>query len=329
MKSMLFALLVAFLAVLAMGPYVIPMLRRMSFGATERDYGLDSHKKKSGTPIMGGVMMMLALGVAAIVFAPAATRWSVMLPAVLFTLGFSSVGLADDVIKAVLKRPEGLMPWQKIVAQLALSAGAAYFCYFSPYIGSAIYIPFTSIQWDMGIFYIPFAMFVMLAVTNSANLLDGVDGLLSSVETVIMLVLGLIALFMNQAGMDVEASGNAMVLCLATAGACMGFLRFNTYPAKVFMGDSGSFALGGAYVMASLILRQPLLIVMMGIMMVLTTLSDIIQIGSIKIRHKKVFRMAPLHHHFELGGVPETKIVAMYTLVTAIACVIALLSLSF
>ena len=328
MKSMLFALLIAFLAVLAMGPYVIPMLRRMSFGATERDYGLDSHKKKSGTPIMGGVMMMAALGVAAIVFAPAQTRWTVMLPCVLFTLGFSLIGLADDVIKAVLKRPEGLAAWHKIVLQLALSAGAACFCYFSPYIGSAIYIPFTQLQWDLGIFYIPFAMFVMLAVTNSANLLDGVDGLLSSVETVIMLVLGLIALFMNRAGLDTEASGNAMVLCLATAGACMGFLRFNTYPAKVFMGDSGSFALGGAYVMASLILRQPLLIVMMGIMMVLTSLSDIIQIGSIKIRHKKVFRMAPLHHHFELGGVPETKIVAMYTLVTAIACVIALLSLS-
>ena len=328
MKSMLFALLIAFLAVLAMGPYVIPMLRRMSFGATERDYGLDSHKKKSGTPIMGGVMMMLALGVAAIIFAPAETRWSVMLPAVLFTLGFSLVGLADDVIKAVLKRPEGLAAWHKIVLQLALSAGAACFCYYSPYIGSSIYIPFTEIQWDMGIFYIPFAMFVMLAVTNSANLLDGVDGLLSSVETVIMMVLGLIALFMNQAGMDVEASGNVMVLCMATTGACMGFLRFNTYPAKVFMGDSGSFALGGAYVMASLILRQPLLIVMMGVMMVATAMSDIIQIGSIKIRHKKVFRMAPLHHHFELGGVPETKIVAMYVLVTAIACVIALLSLS-
>lgn len=328
MKSMLFALLIAFLAVLAMGPFVIPMLRKLSFGATERDYGLDSHKKKSGTPIMGGVMMMLALGIAAIIFAPAQTRWTVMLPAVLFTLGFSLVGLADDVIKAVLKRPEGLMPWQKIVMQLLLSAGVACFCYFSPYIGSAIYIPFTDIQWDLGWFYIPCAMFVMLAVTNSANLLDGVDGLLSSVETVIMLVLGLIALFMNQAGLDQAATGNVMVLCLATAGACMGFLRFNTYPARVFMGDSGSFALGGAYVMASLILRQPLLIVLMGIMMVLTALSDIIQISSIKIRHKKVFRMAPLHHHFELGGMPETRIVAMYTLVTAIACVIALLSLT-
>ena len=328
MKSMLFALLIAFLAVLAMGPFVIPLLRRLSFGATERDYGLDSHKKKAGTPIMGGVMMLIALGVASIVFAPAETRWTVMLPMVLFTLGFSLLGLADDVIKAVLKRPEGLMPWQKIVVQLLLSGGAACFCYFSPYIGHAIYIPFTSIQWDMGWLYIPFAMFVIIAVVNSVNLLDGVDGLCSSVTTVVMLVLGLIALFMNQAGLDDAASGNVMVLCLATAGACMGFLRFNTYPAKVFMGDSGSFALGGAYVMASLVLRQPLLIVIMGIMYVLTSLSDIIQIGSIKLRHKKVFRMAPLHHHFELGGVPETRIVAMYTLVTAIACVVALLSLS-
>ena len=328
MKSMLFALLIAFLAVIAMGPVVIPMLRRMSFGATERNYGLDSHKKKSGTPIMGGVMIMLALGAAAIIFAPAQTRWSVMLPCVLFTLGFSLIGFMDDVIKAILRRPEGLRAWQKIAMQLAMSAGAACFCYFSPYIGSAIYIPFTQIQWDLGIFYIPFAMFVMLAVVNSANLLDGVDGLLSSVETVIMMVLGLIALFMYNAGLDVEASGNAMVLCLATVGACMGFLRFNTYPARVFMGDSGSFALGGAYVMASLVLRQPLLIVIMGVMLVATAISDIIQLVALTVFHKRVFRMTPLHHHFELGGTPETKIVAMYTLVTAIACVVALLGLS-
>lgn len=328
MKSMLFALLIAFLAVLAMGPFVIPLLRRMAFSATERNYGLYSHMKKAGTPIMGGVMIVAALGAAAIVFAPAETRWTVMLPMVLFTVGFSLLGVADDLIKAVLHRPEGLMPWQKIAVQLLLSGGAACFCYFSPYIGHSIYIPFTSIQWDMGWLYIPFAMFVIIAVVNSVNLIDGVDGLCSSVTTVVTLTLGLIALFMNQAGLDTAASGNVMVLCLATAGACMGFLRFNTYPAKVFMGDSGSFALGGAVVMASLVLRQPLLIVIMGIMYVLTSLSDIIQVFAMRFLHRRVFRMAPLHHHFEMGGVPETRIVAMYTLVTAIACVVALLSLS-
>ena len=319
MQSMLFALLVAFAAVLAMGPFVIPMLRRLNFSATERSYGLVSHNKKSGTPLMGGVMIMLALGVVALVFSPAETRWSLMLPAVLFTLGFSLTGFADDFIKVVLHRPEGLSFWQKILLQLALSIGAAFFCYKSPYIGSAIYVPFTHIQWDLGVWYIPFAAFVILATTNSVNLIDGVDGLSSSVTTVVMVTLGLIALFMNNAGLDPEATSVVMVLALATAGACMGFLRFNTYPARVFMGDTGSFALGGAYVMVSLVLRQPLLIVLMGFLYVLT---------GVMFLHKRVFRMAPLHHHFEMGGMPETRIVAMYTLVTAILCVVALLSLT-
>ena len=169
---------------------------------------------------------------------------------------------------------------------------------------------------------------MILATTNSVNLIDGVDGLSSSVTTVVMVTLGLIALFMNNAGLDPEATSVVMVLALATAGACMGFLRFNTYPARVFMGDTGSFALGGAYVMASLVLRQPLLIVLMGFMYVLTSVSDIIQVFSVMFLHKRVFRMAPLHHHFEMGGMPETRIVAMYTLVTAILCVVALLSLT-
>lgn len=328
MQSMLFALLIAFAAVLAMGPFVIPLLRRLNFGATERNYGLDSHNKKAGTPIMGGVMMMLALGIVAVVFSPADTRWTLMLPVVLFTLGFSLIGFVDDFIKAVLKRPEGLSAWQKIFLQCALSLGAALFCYYSPYVGSAIYVPFTHIQWDLGWWYVPAAMLVIIATTNSLNLMDGVDGLLSSVTTVVMLVLGLIALFTQSAGLDQEAASSMTVLCAATAGACMGFLRFNTYPARIFMGDTGSFALGGAYALASLVLRQPLLILIMGIMYVLTSLSDIIQVLSYRYRHTRVFRMAPLHHHFEMGGVPETKIVAMYTLVTAVMCALALLSLT-
>lgn len=328
MQRMLFALLIAFAAVLAMGPFVIPMLRRLNFGAVERNYGLESHNKKTGTPIMGGIMMMLSLGAVAVIFAPEATRWTLMLPVVLFTLGFSLIGFLDDFIKAVLKRSDGLSVWQKIVLQVALSLGAALFLYYSPFVGPVIYVPFTSVQWDLGWWYVPMAMFVIIATTNSLNLMDGVDGLLSSVTTVVMLTLGLIGLFTQSAGMDVEAASNMMVLCMATAGACMGFLRFNTYPARIFMGDTGSFALGGAYVMASLVLRQPLLILIMGVMYVLESLSDIIQIASYKIRHKRVFRMAPLHHHFELGGMPETRIVAMFTLVTAVMCVVALLSLT-
>ena len=282
MQSMVFALLVAFLAVLAMGPFVIEKLRRLNFGATERNYGLETHNKKTGTPIMGGIMILAALALAALVFSPAQTRWSLMLPAVLFALGFGGIGFLDDFIKAVRKRPEGLSAKQKIALQVLLSLAAALFCYFSPYVGSKIYIPFTDIQWDLGIWYIPFAVFTIVATTNSVNLMDGVDGLLSTVTMIVMVALGLVALFAQSAGVDAQAAGAMSVLCAATAGACLGFLRFNAYPARVFMGDTGSFGLGGAYVMASLLLRQPLLILVMGVMYVAESLSDILQILSIK-----------------------------------------------
>ena len=164
MQSMVFALLAAFLAVLAMGPFVIEKLRRLNFGATERNYGLETHNKKTGTPIMGGIMILAALALAALVFSPAQTRWSLMLPAVLFALGFGGIGFLDDFIKAVRKRPEGLSAKQKIALQVLLSLAAALFCYFSPYVGSKIYIPFTDIQWDLGIWYIPFAVFTIVEI---------------------------------------------------------------------------------------------------------------------------------------------------------------------
>lgn len=326
MQSMVFALLVAFLAVLAMGPFVIEKLRRLNFGATERNYGLETHNKKTGTPIMGGIMILAALAVAALVFSPAQTRWSLMLPAVLFALGFGGIGFLDDFIKAVRKRPEGLSAKQKIALQVLLSLAAALFCYFSPYVGSKIYIPFTDIQWDLGIWYIPFAVFTIVATTNSVNLMDGVDGLLSTVTMIVMVALGLVALFAQSAGVDAQAAGAMSVLCAATAGACLGFLRFNAYPARVFMGDTGSFGLGGAYVMASLLLRQPLLILVMGAMYVAESLSDILQILSIKYRHRRLLRMAPLHHHFEMSGVSERKIVLVFALITIAACAVGLLS---
>ncbi|MGI5883989.1 MAG: phospho-N-acetylmuramoyl-pentapeptide-transferase [Candidatus Spyradocola sp.] len=326
MQSMVFALLVAFLAVLAMGPFVISKLRRLNFGATERNYGLETHNKKTGTPIMGGILILAALAVAALVFSPAQTRWNLMLPAVLFALGFGCIGFLDDYIKAVRKRPEGLSAKQKIVLQVLLSLCAALFCYFSPYVGSKIYIPFTDWQLDLGIWYIPFAVFVIVATTNSVNLMDGVDGLLSTVTMIVMAALGFVALFAEAAGVDAEATGTMSVLCAATAGACLGFLRFNAYPARVFMGDTGSFGLGGAYVMASLLLRQPLLILIMGLMYVLESLSDILQVLSIRYRHRRLLRMAPLHHHFEMSGVSERKIVLLFALITVVMCGVGLLS---
>ena len=335
MQSMVFALLAAFLAVLAMGPFVIEKLRRLNFGATERNYGLETHNKKTGTPIMGGIMILAALALAALVFSPAQTRWSLMLPAVLFALGFGGIGFLDDFIKAVRKRPEGLSAKQKIALQVLLALAAALFCYFSPYVGSKIYIPFTDIQWDLGIWYIPFAVFTIVATTNSVNLMDGVDGLLSTVTMIVMVALGLVALFAQSAGVDAQAAGAMSVLCAATAGACLGFLRFNAYPARVFMGDTGSLALGGFVASAAFILKMPIFIVIVGFIYLWESISVMLQVGWFKLTKRKygegrrLFKMAPFHHHLEKCGWKETKVVTLFYVATALLCLIGFLGCKY
>ncbi len=327
MQSALLTLILSFLIMMAVGPACIPLLQRWKFGQTERTDGPQSHLKKQGTLTMGGLIMLIALVVSALVFSPEDQRAHLMLASLLFVLAFTAVGFLDDYIKVVKKRSLGLRAWQKIVFQLGLSLALALYCYFHEDIGSSILVPFINTEWDLGLWYIPFNMFVTIAVVNSANLNDGVDGLLSSVTTVITVTLMLIALFMKYSGVNTAVADTMMVLCAAMAGACLGFLRYNAHPARVFMGDIGSFQLGAVVAVAALVLRIPLLLPLLAITYVASSLSDIIQIGSYKLRHKRVFRMAPLHHHFELGGMSEPKIVAMYTAVTVLCCIVALLSL--
>lgn len=327
MQSALLTLIVSFLVMMAAGPAIIPLLTRMKVGQTERDCGPSTHAKKQGTLTMGGIMMAIAITAAALLFAPATDRWNQLLIGLLFILGFALIGFLDDYIKVVKKRNLGLKAWQKIVLQFGLSLGLALYCYVNENIGSTLIVPFTTIQWDLGIWYIPFAMFVIIGVVNSANLTDGVDGLCSSVTAAIAATFMLAALFMKTSGVNAAIADTAMVLSAALAGACLGFLRYNAYPAKIFMGDVGSFLLGGAVVVVSLMLRSALLLPMAAIMYMASSLSDIIQIGSYKLRKKRVFKMAPLHHHFELSGVSETKIVAMYTAVTILFCLLSLISL--
>ncbi|MDR3085700.1 MAG: phospho-N-acetylmuramoyl-pentapeptide-transferase [Christensenellaceae bacterium] len=327
MRSSLFTLILSFLCMMALGPAIIPLLQKLKFGQTEASFGPKTHAAKQGTLTMGGILMAIAFTVSAIAFAPADTRFGAMLHLILFTLGFTVIGFIDDYIKVCLKRNLGLRAWQKIVLQFGLSFGMALYCYLNENIGSTLIVPFVNIEWDLGLFYIPFAMFVIIAVVNSANLTDGVDGLCASVTTVTMVTFLLIALFMKDTAGDTGLADSAMVFSAAMAGACLGFLRYNAYPARIFMGDVGSFLLGGAVVAAALAMRLSLLLPMVAVMYVASSLSDIIQIGSIKLRHKKVFRMAPLHHHFELGGMSETRVVAMYTAVTVLCCLLALISL--
>ena len=329
----LLALLVAFGVAALLGPLVIPVLHRLKFGQQVRDDGPKTHLKKQNTPTMGGIMILVAVLVATLLFSD--RKYSLTVWALLMTALFGLVGFLDDFIKIAKKRSLGLRAWQKIVAQFVLSLGFAIALYYNKNVGSTIWLD----RIDLGVFYIPFAMFVIIATVNSVNLIDGLDGLSSSVTSVYSLATGvMLVLFVlsfpktaaepgtqgDPAGMLDGLSGLA-AFAFAVAGGCMGFLVHNTYPAKVFMGDLGAFTLGGAVAAMALLSRTSLLLPLMGILYVATSVSVILQVGSYKLRKKRIFRMAPLHHHFELGGTPETKIVSMYTVVTAIASACALL----
>ena len=331
MQRVIWATVLAFAIAMVLGPVVIPWLKKMKFGQTIYELGLESHKVKQGTPTMGGVIFAVPMLIVPILFSTADQRWSFLPMALVSTLGFGLVGFVDDYIKVSKKRSLGLTPMQKIVPQVVISLVLAIWAYCTPQIGSALIVPFTDKTWELGLFYIPVMMFVLVGTVNSANLLDGVDGLLSGCSLIDFATMALVCVALGAA--NPENAGNMtnmMVFCGAAAGGILGFLRFNTYPANVFMGDVGSFTIGGALVAVAMVTRTALLLPMIALAMLVSSLSDIIQVGYFKYTKKKtgagkrVFRMAPLHHHFEKGGMPETRIVSMYMSVTALLCLIAL-----
>ncbi|MCI5546655.1 MAG: phospho-N-acetylmuramoyl-pentapeptide-transferase [Clostridiales bacterium] len=331
MQRVIWATVLAFAIAMVLGPVVIPWLKKMKFGQTIYELGLESHKVKQGTPTMGGIIFAVPMIIVPILFSTADQRWSFLPMALVSTLGFGLVGFVDDYIKVSKKRSLGLTPMQKIVPQVVISLVLAIWAYCTPQIGSALIVPFTDKTWDLGLFYIPVMMFVLVGTVNSANLLDGVDGLLSGCSLIDFATMALVCVALGAA--NPENAGNMtnmMVFCGAAAGGILGFLRFNTYPANVFMGDVGSFTIGGALVAVAMVTRTALLLPIIALAMLVSSLSDIIQVGYFKYTKKKtgagkrVFRMAPLHHHFEKGGMPETRIVSMYMSVTALLCLIAL-----
>jgi phospho-N-acetylmuramoyl-pentapeptide-transferase len=240
-----------------------------------------------------------------------------------------AVGFADDYIKAVKKRHEGLKPLQKIAGQLIVAAGFSVYCYLSPDVGSRILIPFTDIQWDLGVFYIPVMTLLVIFIVNSSNLQDGLDGLLSTVTTVSSASWAVICLILLVSARAADSADTATVgvFAMSMVGACIGFLRFNRYPAKTFMGDTGSMLLGGGTVAMALLLRQPLLLLLSFFTPVMSSVSVIIQRYYFKLTHgKRIFLMSPIHHHFEKKGYSETQIVSMYAGITMILSLIAIVS---
>ena len=329
------AFIVAAGAVMLIAPFFIPMLHRLKYGQVEREEGPHAHSAKEGTPSMGGVMFIIGIIIASLAFSKYNIALWYTVPAIIMMVGFGLVGFLDDFIKARKKRNLGLKGYQKIIAQFLLSAAVAVFSY--KYIGSEVYFAAFDCRVDFGWFYIPLVMFMVIAIVNSTNLTDGLDGLASGVTLIYSVAMGVIFLYLGKAfsqsfaGSPIftaEADGmsSMAVFSFAVAGGCMGFLSKNSYPAKVFMGDTGSMALGGAMCAMVLYSRHIFLFLLMGCCIVASAVSDVLQVGSFKLRHgKRIFKMAPLHHHFELLGHPETKIVTGYMIVTAIACLVALM----
>ena len=320
MQRMMLTLLLAFAVGCLLGKLLLPVLHKLKFGQNIYELAPEAHKKKQGTPTMGGLVIEGAAIVAALVANDYTQPFSqnMLLAMLLMAFGNLCIGFADDMTKIRRGKNGGLTAKQKMFFQTILALAFSAYCYFHPQVGPVIKVPFLRVEWNLGILYIPIMMFIIVGTTNSANLLDGLDGLLTSVSMVDFATLAVIA---GAAGL-----GGVGVGCAAMCGGCMAFLMRNAYPAQMFMGDTGSMFIGGAVVAAAMLLRQPLILVLIAFWMLMSSVSDIIQITYFKATHgKRVFKMAPIHHHFELCGMHEVKIVAMYMVTTAALCVLTLL----
>ncbi len=349
------AALIAMGLVLAVMPFFLPYLKKLKFGQTIYDLGPQAHKVKQGTPNMGGIVTAGATTLTTVVLSvflcvsegSAMGLRCALWPLLFITLGcMAFFGFPDDYIKDVKKDHEGLKPKQKLIGQMIVGLVFSLFCYF--YVGPDVWVPFTQKTWNLGIFYIPVMTVLVMFITNSANLQDGVDGILSSVTVVGMAAFGVIALLI---GRFVAAPENAelaeklfkglvqepwfgviAILCFALAGASVGFLFFNHHPAQIFMGDTGSMFIGGAFVGVAMLLKCQFLLIPVCFTCIMSSVSVMMQTTYFKYTRKKtgtgkrIFKMAPIHHHFELSGMKENQIVLMYALVTLVLCALAVWS---
>ncbi len=311
----------AFVIAAVCGIVLIPVLHRLKFGQEIREEGPKWHKTKSGTPTMGGFIFIIAavasivlMQVLGAVIQPGYTPEHHIWIPVAVALCFGGIGFIDDFIKVILKRNLGLTAPQKFGLQFIVALAFTIWIYISKGVGTAVSIPFTSLTLNLGVFFIPFAVLVMLAAVNSVNLTDGLDGLASCVTVVVAVFFWLISERMQD-----KASA---LFCAAIVGGLIGFLIYNKYPAKVFMGDTGSLFLGGAIAAIAIQLGMSLTLLIVGFVYVMETLSVILQVLSFKLTGKRIFKMSPLHHHFEMCGWSERKIVIVFSLVTLILCVL-------
>lgn len=314
-----FAAIIAFTVTSALGVWFIPFLKKLKYGQSIKENGPIWHKSKQGTPTMGGIMFIIGLVVAVAVvlllsntfkFELLRNERTNIIYGLLMALMFGIIGFADDYIKVVKKRNLGLTAKQKFLLQILAAVIYLALVFLSGQQGTTMMLPFTGITLNFGIFYWPIAMLIIVGAVNAVNITDGVDGLASSVTTIVALALMLSSKIMMCTGFAAVSA--------ALAGGCLGFLIWNLHPAKIFMGDTGSLFLGGMICAIAFGIGEPLLLIPFGIIYIIEVLSDIIQVISFKSTGKRVFKMAPIHHHFEMSGWSEMKIVVVFTTITAV-----------
>lgn len=316
--SILMPVVISFGISVILCPIIIPFLRKLKFGQYVRDDGPESHLKKAGTPTMGGLVILVSILLTSLIYI---RRYPDIIPVLFMTLGFGIIGFLDDYIKVVMKRSLGLKPLQKMFGQFIVTAIFVYYYFNVAKIEASIVIPFTGgMDFTMpGWLFIIFVFIVVLGTVNGVNFTDGLDGLASGVTAIVATFFTVAALAVNAAMAPITG---------AVVGSLLGFLLFNTYPARVFMGDTGSLALGGFVASIALMLRMPLFIVIVGLVYLVEVISVILQVGYFKLTHgKRIFKMAPIHHHFELSGFSETQVVAAFSIVTAILCLLGLMAM--
>lgn len=315
------AIIIAFAVSAILCPVVIPFLHKLKFGQQVREDGPQTHLKKQGTPTMGGLVFLTAVVITSLLYIREYPR---IIPVLFMTVGFGVIGFLDDYIKIVMKRSEGLNPVQKLIGQFIITGIFVYYLVCSGEVGTSMLVPFTGgfehgIYLDLGFLFIPFVFFVVLGTDNGVNFTDGLDGLCTSVTILVATFLTIISIGENSGISPITG---------AVVGSLLGFLLFNVYPAKVFMGDTGSLALGGFVASSAFMMQIPLFIPIIGLIYLVEVLSVIMQVSYFKATHgKRIFRMAPIHHHFELGGWSETRVVAVFSIVTALLCLVAYLGL--
>ena len=320
-------ILLSFVATVILSFIIIPLLKKLKVGQIEREDGPQSHLKKQGTPTMGGIIMIIVILVVGMFMyfdyarsedAGESQMAQNLLPIIAVTLGFGIIGLIDDLKKLIGKNTKGLKPAYKMIGLLIVSVGFSLYLTEVMHFEPQIYIPFADIYFTIPVWvFVPFVVLVFLSTTNAINLTDGIDGLSTSVTTIIVACLTVISIVFEVK--EITVFGAILI------GTCLGFLVFNLYPAKVMMGDTGSLLLGGAIAGMAIYLKMPLLLLIIALVPILETLSVIIQVAHFKRTGKRIFKMAPLHHHFELSGWKENKVVAVFSMVTLVCCVLGLM----